>query len=812
MEYYKEHRIKRIKYKNKFELSMALNPALIKDDRKLTEYSIRKHFIGNMNEKTRHYVLRKEFGTMEEIKQTLKRLETQRRAAIIYNPDGNHPKMQDSFVMDGGYQAQDGNNGHDLFMMDRGHQEPAGTKGNGYNRGGFRGGYLRGRYRGSAFLHGYGRGGHYGRGGYGRGGYYGRGGFGRGRRRTRYFRDLGKLGDKCWKCYNAGHKARDCKAKDLKCQQCGKEGHVKEVCWHNPESPCYRHVQNDSNVLKPNSKLNLHSGSQNLGSIYMSYKEEAPSNSERTKTDQLQKSLKLLKTSLKYKEKGRRETRAITTQSQSEVTKHENQLSTDKSDKKKPFQIDVPKPNNSKFPNKDQSIPEIQTSPIVTPNEFIPCFNENPYPTPPSTPKTKSTKNESDAPLPPKPSIIPNTTPKTLPRCPTRNTLQATNDGDHTSSWDESTIKPHKHAFTMDQQRKPMHERYPFNIQCKDQGCTYQQYETYPRHHPDCIVLKDRNEKHIEDDDEREIEREDIECNCEHIHNYRKQFDIEPASFRKSHNGECYVVNTLDVIDDRGRQFIRLKPVQLDHQISLLVDTGSTIGVCNERMWEKYKEHRVYSKVKEQIVGIGGTVTVSNYLTFTFIYGHRKIEEKFYVLEGLKHDFIASKQFMKLNGYVLQRIPPETRVYQHLGTKIRDPADADEVFWAKAGPTTEEDHDKGTEEVLFGVKLSKKARQTVKELFKDYQKDAKSNDKMGEFPDFEFEIRFHDESKHHKQKPFTLSAMQRNEMARQMNELLEIGRMRPSESDFASPAFLVYNPNKPDKKPRLVVDYRQINA
>eukprot|EP01083_Nonionella_stella_P245169 852499_1 len=49
-------------------------------------------------------------------------------------------------------------------------------------------------------------------------------------------------------------------------------------------------------------------------------------------------------------------------------------------------------------------------------------------------------------------------------------------------------------------------------------------------------------------------------------------------------------------------------------------------------------------------------------------------------------------------------------------------------------------------------------------------------------------------------------------MAKQINDLLEKGHIKASQSDFASPAFLVHNPNKPDKKPRLVVDYRVING
>ena len=276
-------------------------------------------------------------------------------------------------------------------------------------------------------------------------------------------------------------------------------------------------------------------------------------------------------------------------------------------------------------------------------------------------------------------------------------------------------------------------------------------------HGPNCrrfrICMAKNNGK---EDDEREVEElSDIECDCEHNYDFRKQFDIDRKKSFKSGNSECYIINSLELIDNRGRQVIRLKPVDIEQELCMLADTGSTVGLCNKRMFEKYEGNQVKGRHFEEIVGIGGTVKVRDYLQFTFKYGNRTIIEKFYVLEDLKHDFIASRQFMKLNGYVLQRIPPEAPVYHHYGSKIQDPADSDEVFWAKAG-TKNSRGDWEVNKILFGVRLSKKAKKTVKDLFNKYQEKGNNNEKWGEFPDFEFEVRFYDESKVHKQRPFNL--------------------------------------------------------
>jgi len=56
--------------------------------------------------------------------------------------------------------------------------------------------------------------------------------------------------------------------------------------------------------------------------------------------------------------------------------------------------------------------------------------------------------------------------------------------------------------------------------------------------------------------------------------------------------------------------------------------------------------------------------------------------------------------------------------------------------------------------------------------------------------------------------PYRLSLNERCELQRQVDELLQAGLIIPSNSSYASPAFLV---NKADGTKRLVIDYRQLN-
>ena len=56
--------------------------------------------------------------------------------------------------------------------------------------------------------------------------------------------------------------------------------------------------------------------------------------------------------------------------------------------------------------------------------------------------------------------------------------------------------------------------------------------------------------------------------------------------------------------------------------------------------------------------------------------------------------------------------------------------------------------------------------------------------------------------------PYRLSLNERSELQRQVDELLQAGLIIPSNSSYASPAFLV---NKADGTKRLVIDYRQLN-
>lgn len=56
--------------------------------------------------------------------------------------------------------------------------------------------------------------------------------------------------------------------------------------------------------------------------------------------------------------------------------------------------------------------------------------------------------------------------------------------------------------------------------------------------------------------------------------------------------------------------------------------------------------------------------------------------------------------------------------------------------------------------------------------------------------------------------PYRLSLNEQRELQRQVDELLQAGLIIPSNSSYASPAFLV---NKADGSKRLVIDYRQLN-
>ena len=194
-------------------------------------------------DRTRKAIFKRNYDTMDEIKATLKKLENQFRAEIEYGPHrgsrGGGSGTMESFAFERRTGAEIGGN--------RGRR--------GYN--GYYGFGRRGRYRGS---------------------YFGI--------------DLRKIGRRCLKCYEEGHKARDCPKKQLLCPQCGKSGHVKEVCWNNPSSPCYRprgtpNVQGNGNTVNNdinNNNLNStpNSSSSNSYILHSSSNSEKPSVTQHT--------------------------------------------------------------------------------------------------------------------------------------------------------------------------------------------------------------------------------------------------------------------------------------------------------------------------------------------------------------------------------------------------------------------------------------------------------------------------------------------------------------------------------------------------
>ena len=90
LDYINEHDIIYLKYQRKFALAQQLNPELIKQERKLTAFNIKYHFIQNANDKTRKAIFKGKYDTMDEIRKTLKKLENQMRAEIEYGPAKRH--------------------------------------------------------------------------------------------------------------------------------------------------------------------------------------------------------------------------------------------------------------------------------------------------------------------------------------------------------------------------------------------------------------------------------------------------------------------------------------------------------------------------------------------------------------------------------------------------------------------------------------------------------------------------------------------------------------------------------------------------
>lgn len=220
--------------------------------------------------------------------------------------------------------------------------------------------------------------------------------------------------------------------------------------------------------------------------------------------------------------------------------------------------------------------------------------------------------------------------------------------------------------------------------------------------------------------------------------------------------------------------------------LKALFDTGSDINAIREDVYESQLRDIPLTKEKIQIRGIGvNKVDTLGYFRREVDINDEKVVLLFHIIPR------ETSSYKAIVG---------TDLLEQLEVIIRD-GNVDVYKKGKSHFLMEMRIEKENDEIDLGNIENKESRKAVKDLIKNYQPIGTKSTEI------KMKIVMKDDEPVY-QHPRRLSAVEKEEVEKQMSEWLADGIIRPSCSDYASPIVLV---KKRDGKTRICCDYRKIN-
>jgi hypothetical protein len=231
-----------------------------------------------------------------------------------------------------------------------------------------------------------------------------------------------------------------------------------------------------------------------------------------------------------------------------------------------------------------------------------------------------------------------------------------------------------------------------------------------------------------------------------------------------------------------------------------ILDTGSTISIVSMKFFKTIQSNK---QVVTSIQTVTNSAITANGSHVNFQYRadvHIKIQHlswtfPFLVSNNLPVDVILGLDFIQ---YTNMNINAARR-------QISFPYDTTLMLY-DSGPSYYEEEEKHADSPTFGTQLTQKQIQEFTQLIGKFPTTVTK--KVGETKLIEYDIQLKSD-KVIRSRPYYYAPPKLDLMRKHVQELLEKGIIRPSDSSYSSPAFLVGK--KGTDKTRLVVNYKELN-
>lgn len=233
-----------------------------------------------------------------------------------------------------------------------------------------------------------------------------------------------------------------------------------------------------------------------------------------------------------------------------------------------------------------------------------------------------------------------------------------------------------------------------------------------------------------------------------------------------------------------------------ESEIKALVDTGASYCVLSYKALEFLKKH-TKSIVKELPATAIGLSASGDPINF-----HSRVICKFKIGHlSWKHEFHVSKQ-LPIPVIIGSNFLTKTRVIINMANHtLAFPYGTPKVFSLLPIPEPEK-----TDGFEMGTNLNQEEKEKILRLVSSFP-DTISK-RLGRTNLVKYHIRVKSDQIF-RSRPFQYAPPKLAQLKEHISELLQKGIIRPSDSQFASPAFLV---PKKGNKTRMVVDYRKVNS